>query len=41
MLDQKKMDRFKECGGSAALELRGEIIDALKRQIEKFKEKVK
>ena len=33
MLDQKKMDRFKECGGSAALELRGEIIDALKRQI--------
>lgn len=33
MLDQKKMDRFKECGGSVALELRGEIIDALKCQI--------
>lgn len=34
MLDQKKMDRFKECGGAAALELRGEIIDALKCQID-------
>lgn len=33
MLDQTKMNKFKECGGSAALELRGEIIDALKRQI--------
>lgn len=33
MLDQKKMDRFKECGGAAALELRGEIVDALKCQI--------
>lgn len=33
MIDRKKMDRFKECGGAAALELRGEIIDALKRQI--------
>lgn len=33
MLDQKKMDRFKECGGAAALELRGETVDALKCQI--------
>lgn len=33
MLDQKKMDRFKECGGSAALELRGELTAALKDKI--------
>lgn len=33
MIDRKKMDRFKECGGAAALELRGEIVDALKCQI--------
>lgn len=33
MLDQKKMDRFKECGGSAALELRGEMVSALKDRI--------
>lgn len=33
MLDQTKMNKFKECGAAAALELRGEIIDALKCQI--------
>lgn len=33
MLDQKKMNRFKECGGSAALELRGELTAALKDKI--------
>ena len=33
MLDQKKMNRFKECGGSAALELRGEMVSALKDRI--------
>ncbi len=33
MIDQKKLDCFKKHGGAAALELRGEIIDALKRQI--------
>lgn len=33
MLDQKKMDRFKECGGAAALELRGEMVSALKDRI--------
>ena len=33
MIDRKKMDRFKECGAAAALELRGEIVDALKCQI--------
>lgn len=33
MLDQTKMNQFKENGGSVALELRGEIIDALKCQI--------
>ena len=33
MLDQKKMDRFKECGAAAVLELRGEITTALKDRI--------
>ena len=33
MLDQKKMDRFKQSGASAALELREEIIAGLKGQI--------
>lgn len=33
MLDQKKMDRFKECGAAAALELRGELTAALKDKI--------
>lgn len=33
MLDQKKMDRFKECGGAAALEMRGEMVSALKDRI--------
>lgn len=33
MFDQKKMDRFKECGAAAALELRGELTAALKDKI--------
>lgn len=33
MLDQKKMDRFKECGGDAALKLRGELVTALQDRI--------
>lgn len=33
MIDQKKLDSFKKHGGAAALELRGEIIDALKDRI--------
>ena len=33
MLDQKKMDRFKECGASAALELREEMVSVLKDRI--------
>ena len=33
MLDQKKMDCFKKHGGAAALELRGEMVSALKDRI--------
>lgn len=33
MIDRKKMDRFKECGAAAALELRGELTAALKDKI--------
>ncbi|MFB2020207.1 hypothetical protein ACEVJL_01805 [Pseudoflavonifractor sp. P01025] len=33
MLDQTKMNKFKECGGAAALELRGEMVSALKDRI--------
>ena len=33
MLDQSKMNKFKECGGAAALELRGEMVSALKDRI--------
>lgn len=33
MIDRKKMDRFKECGAAAALELRGEMVSALKDRI--------
>ena len=33
MLDQNKMDSFKKHGGAAALELRGEMVSALKDRI--------
>ena len=33
MLDQTRMTQFKECGGTAALELRGEMVSALKDRI--------
>ena len=33
MLDQKKMNKFKECGAATALELRGEMVSALKDRI--------